>query len=114
MNQLFLGAIIPFLALLAVYVRRGFQCSLTTLILGPIIVAASAVWAVVPDIPRAMGMDGLYERMHKSSLSNIFYGHYSIDKIEGDDSPVFAVGILVIFGAILIAAYRELRRLEKL
>ncbi len=111
MHQLILGASIPLTVALVIYIVRGFRASIGLLILTPLFMGFGAIWAEVPDIPRLIGWYSLYEKM-QTPLSNIFFWHYSIDRIEAarldDMAPLFnAVFALLLFGLLAIA-WREL------
>ena len=112
MNQLLLGASIPFILALAVYLARHCRASLTMLVLTPLAMLASAIWAVVPDLPRAFGFHDLYMRLSRDPRCNIFYWHYSIDQMETDWAgyDVLFIAMVVL---LLCAAWRETYLEEK-
>jgi hypothetical protein len=112
MNQLLLGALIPYLVAAAIYLRRGGRASLRFLIVTPAAMAAGALWAVAPDIPRLLGFDGLYHRLAQDPLTDIFLFHRTIDRIECD-SPLYSVGIVILMAGLAMAALREMRLLEE-
>ena len=58
MHQVALGALLPFLAAAALYVRRGFRASAKMLIVTPMLMALGALWAEIPDVPRLLDLDG--------------------------------------------------------
>ncbi len=112
MNQILLGATPPFLIAAVIYVARRRRASLCMLVAAPIAMLLSSVWAVVPDIPRLLGMSDLYVRLARDSRCNIFWWHYSIDNAE-TDSRWYAVGIVLMAAAMLYVAWRELALLER-
>lgn len=107
MNHVLLGASLPLAVAVLLYVRAGWRASNRLLIAGPLAMGLFGAWAIVPDIPRALGLDGLYHRMRVEPLCDVFFFHYSIDKVESD-SPLYAVGFVVVAVAVLYAAWREL------
>lgn len=107
MNQLLLGAAIPFCAAAVVYAVRGGRAGLGLLIGTPVTMAACAIWAVVPDLPRFVGLHALYLRLSMDPRMNMFFWHYSIDRTE-TDSPWYAAGFALLAAALLLAAWREL------
>jgi len=107
MNQVFLGAVIPYGVILLLYWRRSCRASFSMLIAAPLITVLSALWAVVPDIPRILGMPELYETLARARWTNIFYFHHAIDMVEPDVSG-YLYGIAVIALSYMAAAWREL------
>lgn len=112
MNQLLLGVSVPFLVGAIVYFARRMRATPCMLITVPACMALSMTWAVVPDFPRLLGFIDLYNSLHADPRCNIFFWHYSIDRME-TDSPWFAVGFVIVIGALLFAAWRELCIAEK-
>ena len=111
MNQLLLGASLPFVVGVIAYALRGFRATLRMLVIWPTCMALSALWAVIPDLPRLLGMKDQYLRLNSDPRCNIFWWHYSIDQSEAD-SRWFAVGFVLVLVALLFAAWRELRIAE--
>lgn len=111
MNQLLLGAFIPFAVAALVYACRGFRASLALLTVTPVAMLATAAWAVAPDLPRFIGRHDWYLRLARDSRIDIFLWHYTIDGLEVD-SPWYAAGVALLFAALLAVAWRELRRTE--
>ena len=112
MNQLLLGAAIGFTVCAAWYgIRRG-RAGMPLLITAPPLMAACALWAVIPDIPRIMGMTDLYLQWSRNPAIDVFFWHYSIDLMEAD-SPWYAVGIVVLYVIVMAAAWGELSRRER-
>lgn len=106
MHQLLLGITPPFLLALAHYLARHRRASFPMLILWPTAMLASALWAVAPDLPRLFGAHALYMQLADDPRMNIFFWHYTIDRIETD--PIWPSYVLAtIAGAILFAAWRE-------
>lgn len=111
MNHALLGAAIPFIVAAIVYAWRRGRAGLPTLVGVPLLMAAGALWASAPDLPRVLGMHTLYLRLAADPRMNIFFWHYRIDQIE-TESRLYAVGIVLMAAGVLVAAWRELRRLE--
>ena len=112
MNQLLLGASIPFIIAAVVYLARRCRASVRMLVLTSIFMAICALWAVVPDIPRMLGLSGLYSRLALDPRCDIFFWHYTID-LKESDSHWFAAGYVFIMACLLAAAWRELYITEK-
>ena len=111
MNQVVLGASFAYVVGVVVYICRGFRASLRLLLLTPLGMAAGALWAILPDLPRAVGWHSLYARLANDPRTDIFLWHYTIDRIETDtilNTPVFVLMVL----SLLAAAWRELRLRE--
>ena len=112
MNQLLLGATIPFVAGLIVYLRRGARASPRTLVVVPVAMVLGALWAVAPDIPRLLGFSSLYHHLARSPWIDVFLFHYTIDRLE-IDSPLYSLGLVLMVAALMVAAWREMRILEE-
>ena len=112
MNQIVIGAAIPYLVSSLIYAARRARASMRFLIVAPLSMAACAIWAVVPDIPRALRMDGLYHRMAGDPRSNIFFMHYTIDKIE-HESILYLVACVLMALSVFAVAWREVWLTEK-
>lgn len=112
MNQILLGASIPFLLAFLWYCIRGLRAGLPMLIMTPLWMLLGALWAILPDIPRLFGFHGLYGRLANDPRTDIFFWHYTIDRIEMDSS-LYHVGLMVMGLLLLAAAWRELRRMEE-
>ena len=106
MNQIVIGAAIPYIVAALIYFFRKARASMTLLVVAPLAMAACAIWAVVPDIPRALGMDGLYSRMANDPRSNIFFMHYTIDQLE-TDSILYTVVFVLMALSVFAVAWRE-------
>ena len=111
MNQLLMGISVPFVFFALAYLIGGRRASVRVLIAVPAFMAAGALWAVAPDLPRLFGCMDLYMRLATDPRTDICLWHYTIDQLE-TDSPWFAVGFVVILAAMLFAAWRELRLAE--
>lgn len=111
MNHIFLGSAIPFAIALVVYLLRRGRTSFTYWLLTPIAMAAGATWASLPDIPRLLRMHDLYMRMAEDQRSDIFFWHYSIDRVESD-TPLYLITVAAMAACLLFGAWRELRRRE--
>lgn len=112
MNHFVLGASIPFLIGLVFYALRGFRANFSFLITLPLTMSAVGLWAVIPDIPRFLGMQTLYHRLSRDPRCNIFLWHYSIDAIE-KESLLPSVFFIVLLMALLAIAMRELILTER-
>lgn len=112
MNQLLLGASGPFIIGTIIYFKSKYRASVRMLIVTPLFMALSMLWAIIPDIPRLLGMQDLYYRMAKDPRCNIFYWHYSIDLIE-TDSIIYLTVFVAMMILILFVAWRELYMVEK-
>ena len=111
MNQLLLGASIPFTVAVMIYFARGRRAGLTLLTLTPLVMTLSALWAVVPDLPRLLGRHALYQRLSQDPRMDIFWWHFTIDKTEADSSW-YAVGIALMAVGLMAEAIRQLFREE--
>jgi hypothetical protein len=111
MNQILLGASIPFTLAAMIYLARGRRADLALLILTPLAMTLSALWAVAPDIPRLFGRHDLYLRLSLDPRMDIFWWHHTIDKAEADSSW-YAVGIALMAAGLMLAAVRQLFREE--
>lgn len=112
MNHILLGASIPFAIGIIFYALNRFRASLPALIIFPFIAGLSAIWAIVPDIPRLLGMTRLYSRMSFDPHSDIFFRHYTIDLTEAP-SHWHTAGFLSLFLLLIIVAIREVYLSEK-
>jgi hypothetical protein len=101
------GSALPFLACAALYLRAGGRASNRLLMLGPLVILVCSVWAIAPDIPRALGQPELAWRLTKDPRMDWFFFHYSIDKVE-TDSGWYAIGFLALGVVLVTAAWREL------
>lgn len=107
MNQIFIGSLIPFLCAACLYACRGCRASLRLLTVTPLVMALGAAWAVVPDIPRLLGRYDLYHRLARDPRTDIFFWHFTIDRVE--DGTFWYMGGLALMGFCLAAAaWREL------
>ena len=114
MNQLVLGAVVPFAVAALVYFLRGRRAGFMMLIAVPVCMFLSTVWAVVPDIPRLVGRYDLYSRLSRDPRCDIFYWHYTIDLSElHSDSPLYALALIVMLVLLQMAVLREMRIAEK-
>ena len=117
MHQLLLGALLPLLIAMGIYAARRGRATIPWLILTPLCAAAGAVWAVVPDIPRALGMHELYRKLATQPWTNIFFWHYSIDQTEHMTvekvTPLFTTLFALLLLSLLLAALRELSLREE-
>ena len=116
MNQIFLGAAIPFCILAAIYALRKGRVGFRFLCCAPLLMTAGALWAIAPDIPRVLGvwspaMRALYDRLAADPRMNVFLWHYTIDQIETDTLP-YHIGVALMAVALLAAAWRTIRRIE--
>jgi hypothetical protein len=112
MNQVLLGAAIPFVIAMLVYCFRGRKAGLPFLLLTPLAMLLGILWAEIPDLPRLLGHRQLYLRWAQDPRMDIFLWHYTIDQIEVDSSW-YAVGLLVMAATLVAVAWRELARRER-
>ena len=112
MNQVFLGAFIPFAVASLVYVRRRFRSSVRLLVVTPFCMILGSLFAVIPDIPRLLGDTSLYRRLASNPRSDFFLWHRSIDLVE-TESVWYTVGYVLLWAALMLAAWRELMFREK-
>lgn len=112
MNQILIGISLPFAIMTVLYIFKHCRASLNMLVIGPICMLLSALWAVAPDLPRLFGNHRLYSRLSVDPRCNIFFWHYNIDMME-TDSQWYTAGFIIIIGALLFAAWRELYIAEK-
>ncbi|MBT3294371.1 MAG: hypothetical protein HN919_17820 [Verrucomicrobia bacterium] len=112
MNQIVIGAAGPYLVSAIIYAIHTGRASLRMLIAAPLSMALCAIWAVVPDIPRALGMDSLYGRMASDPRINIFFMHYTIDQMESD-SILYTVAAVLMALSVFAVAWREVRLRER-
>ncbi|TFH16551.1 MAG: hypothetical protein E4H02_05290 [Lentisphaerales bacterium] len=111
MNHFLLGMSIPLCVFGIVYSVRRFRASFVMLVLYPLLMLALGIWAVVPDIPRILRMNRLYDRLAVDPRTNIFLWHYRIDQVE-TDSPLYATVAIAVFAGVLFIAWRELKMRE--
>jgi hypothetical protein len=112
MNHVLIGAGIPFLVCALVYAARRCRASFAWLIATPVAMALGATWALVPDMPRLLGMQDLYLRWMHDPRMNLFFWHYKLDEVESDSPLVIAACVLLVI-LLFIAAWRELRLRER-
>jgi hypothetical protein len=111
MNQVLLGGAIPFFIALLIYALRKQRAGLPFLLLTPAAMALGILWAVIPDLPRLLGRHDLYLRWAQDPRMDLFFWHYSIDRVELESSW-YAVGLLCMAATLLAIAWRELARKE--
>lgn len=111
MNQVVMGATLPFMVAAVIYLARRGRIGLPWLTLTPLAMIAGALWAVVPDLPRLLGMHDLYTKMAHDPRTDIFMWHYTIDRFE-KDSPLFLIGFGAMTLGLIVTAWRVLRRRE--
>jgi hypothetical protein len=107
MNEVLIGASLPFAITFVLYVVRGFRASNRMLVWGPVAMGLSGAWAVVPDMPRLWGDLELYNELHHHPQCWVWYFHCQIDRVE-TDSPIWSVGFVAVGVLLLVAAWREL------
>ncbi len=112
MNHLFIGAIAPLAVFALIYICRGLRAGPLFLVSGPLVTAASMLWAIAPDVPRALGMLELYRKLSFDPGCDIFYWHYSIDLVE-KNPDLFAPAVALVPLSFMLMALREIRLMEK-
>lgn len=111
MNHIFLGSAVPFLIAMIIFLLRRGRTNATYWVLTPLAMAMGAAWACLPDVPRLLGMYDLYMRMAEDPHSDIFFWHYSIDRVE-TDTPLYLVTVAGMAICLLIGIWREVRLRE--
>ena len=114
MNHVLLGASIPFLVGAVLFAVKRGRVGLPFLILLPAAMAALAVWAVLPDLPRMFGAHDLYMRIHADPRLDLFLWHGRID-LHWDayeESSLNAAGIALEAAALMAAALHQLFKEE--
>ena len=112
MNHLLVGAAAPYLIGLLLYALLPAKRRFALLCWVPLVMTLCAIWAVVPDLPRALGMYELYMEMAESPATNIFFFHHAIDAREAE-SPLHLVLFLGMAGSLMAAAWYELFSRER-
>jgi hypothetical protein len=107
MNHVLIGAAFPFVVAVGVYLWRRCRAGLVLLLTAPLAMAACALWASAPDLPRLVGWDGLYLRLSMNPRINIFFWHDRIDQVE-TESSWYAVGVALMAACLMAAALRQL------
>lgn len=112
MNHLVIGSLAPFVVAVAIYLLRGRRAGWAMLLLAPLLMCLSALWAVAPDIPRILGRMDVYNAHLLDPRVNIFYWHYSLDQVETDSLWPYAaaIGMLAFF---FFIALREIHLAER-
>ena len=117
MHQLVMGAAIPLVLAIIVYICLRCRAPMWLLLLTPPAMALGAIWAVAPDIPRLIGWHSLYRKLATDPRSDIFFWHYSIDQIEAAHldamTPMFNACFALLVALLLLAAWRELHLAEQ-
>jgi hypothetical protein len=113
-NEVLVGAALPFVVWLAIYLARGARAGWKLLVLGPLAMLVSGVVAVIPDLPRLLHDNDRYFAWHKSDWCNLAWGHCWIDARPGLDDWWGGPAIAFLVGAMVLgAAYRELWLAER-
>jgi hypothetical protein len=112
MTHVLIGAALPLAVCAVIYLARGRRASLRLLIVGPLVAGVSGAWAVVPDLPRALGSVDRYFAWHHASWCNVFWGHCWIDRGEVD-RPWYPLAFIAVGVVLLAVAWRELARAER-
>jgi hypothetical protein len=113
-NHVVVGALLPLLVCVAIYVRAGGRAGPRLLVLGPLAMLISGGWAIVPDLPRLAGQMERYVAWHHTSYCDVFWGHCWIDRHPAlEDWPYYPVVAMVLGALVFAAAWRELRKLER-
>ncbi len=112
MNQMVIGAAIPFIIGIIIFCFKRFRASFKMLVTIPVTMALGALWAIAPDLPRFFGFLALYDKLSRDPRCDIFFWHYTIDKIE-TDSNIFPALMLIMIISVTWVALRELRISEE-
>jgi hypothetical protein len=110
--HLLVGAALPFLIGIVLYLCGRFRASFRMLVVIPLSIALCMTWAIAPDFTKLFGRMDLYYAVHRDPRIDIFFWHGSIDKIE-KETPLCVLGFVLLFIAIIVAAWRELHLAEK-
>lgn len=122
MNHALYGASLPFLVGVLWYLAQGRRASVRFLVLLPLAMGFMALWASAPDLPRVIGMQGLYMRLAQDARMDIFLWHHTLDGLEAkevwysfleSDSHWFTAGVVVEGAAVMGIAIRELFKRER-
>lgn len=112
MNHLVIGMSLPFLTAMAVYFFKRGKVSLPWLIMTPVTMAIFMFLAVAPDVPRLFGHNRLYQQLAAEPWTNVFFWHYTLDRVETDSQVWFFLAAIP--PAVLLAiARRILAQAEK-
>lgn len=118
MHQPLLGALIPLIICLFIYVRRHQRLGIVGLLIMPTAMLTGAIWAIIPDLPRLIGWSSLYHQLAQARWTNIFFAHYTIDQIETTTLDTWTPLINTLFAIIvlipMLIAWRELHTREHL
>lgn len=112
MNHLMVGAAVPFLVALVIYVRNRCRATFRMLLLAPLAMFLCATWAVLPDLPRTFGWSGYEHSIAQNPKIDIFFLHYTINQHE-TVSPWYSVGFVLMLLGVFLAAWRELKIAER-
>lgn len=112
MNQLLLGASVPFVVGTIIYLLHRCRASVKFLVLLPIAMLIGMLWAVAPDIPRLFGFEELYARLYRDPRCDLFMWHYTIDRLESE-LQIYNVLFVAMLACLLCTAVRELSAREK-
>ena len=112
MNQIVLGASIPFILAGMIYIARRGRASFGMLIVTPFLMILSALWAIAPDIPRLFGYQLYYNKIALDPRCDIFFWHYTIDQTETDSAIFFPIFVLLGI-SLLMAVWREIYFTER-
>jgi hypothetical protein len=113
-NEVLVGAALPLLVCVAIYLAHRGRAGWKLLVFGPLAMLVSGVIGVIPDLPRMFGHVDLYYRWHHSSWCNLCWGHCWIDaRPRLDDWPGWPVVGILTGAMVLAAAYRELVLAER-
>ncbi len=115
MNHIVIGAGIPFLIGLTIYVLCGGRAGMALLVVLPLAMALCGLWAILPDIPLLLGDVEGYVHAHRSPWINIFFWHGTIDAMEQriDLAPWNWIVMMSMPIGMLLIAWRELNIREK-
>lgn len=112
MNQFVIGMIPFFLIMIIRFFLKRFKLEIKELILHLSLMLLSGLWAIIPDLPRVIGMNKLYIKLSKTEWINIFWFHYSIDKAESGNF-IYAYFIFIIIATVSTAiVVFQLKHLE--
>ncbi|HVK72876.1 MAG TPA: hypothetical protein VM734_06125 [Kofleriaceae bacterium] len=114
MIHVLLASVLPLAVFFTGWLVRGRRVRLRALIILPLVCLVSGAWAVVPDMPRLWGDQVYYMELHHRSYCDVWWFHCTIDRHdEIDSSMLFPVLFVLAALAVLVIAWRELRRAEE-
>lgn len=79
-----------------------------------VVVAASALWAVLPDFHHVLGgfptLQTGWRAVHDSAFANLFWFHRVIDRSDPGDDPVRSLAMWGLFLVVVVGTELVIRR----